>query len=81
MADLYVNLYDAIQTHPETGHGRDGLYFGASDEHLLYDVSRAIAEALVEIGRGESAEPTTFSAEEVGKYFSVRLFPYIYSPS
>ncbi|KAJ7106230.1 hypothetical protein C8R44DRAFT_715092 [Mycena epipterygia] len=74
-ADLYVNLYDAIQTRTEeTGHGRDGLYFGASDEHLLYDVSRAVAEALVEIGRGKSAEPTTFSAEEVRKYFEPGLY-------
>ncbi|KAJ7106246.1 hypothetical protein C8R44DRAFT_942107 [Mycena epipterygia] len=74
-ADLYVNLYDAIQTRPEeTGHGRDGLYFGASDEYLLYDVSRVIAEALVEIGRGKSAEPTTFSAEEVRKYFEPGLY-------
>ncbi|KAJ7484165.1 hypothetical protein FB451DRAFT_1392737 [Mycena latifolia] len=37
-ADLYVQLADSIQANPGTGHGREGLYSGASDEHCLIDV-------------------------------------------
>ncbi|KAJ6624186.1 NAD-binding protein [Mycena sp. CBHHK59/15] len=47
LADLYVKLYDAIDDDADgTGHGRNGFYFGASDEHSLYDVGKAINAAL-----------------------------------
>ncbi|KAJ7120208.1 hypothetical protein C8R44DRAFT_877656 [Mycena epipterygia] len=75
LADLFIILYDAVQARPDsTGHGRHGLYFGASDEHRQYDLSREIAVALVEIGRGASAEPTSFTEEEAKKYFPPGLF-------
>lgn len=80
VADLYIILYDAIQTRPDsTGHGREGLYFGASDEHRQYDLSRELAVALVEIGRGASAEPTSFTEDEAKKYFPVRAIFLIHS--
>ncbi|KAJ7484159.1 hypothetical protein FB451DRAFT_1337841 [Mycena latifolia] len=69
LADLYVQLYDVIQKEPNIGHGREGLYFGASDEHRLYDLSREVARVLVEMGRGAHPEPTTFSESEVKKYY------------
>jgi len=70
VADLYIVLYDAIKNNPSAvGHGREGFYFGENGEHKLYDVSQAIAVALVEQGRGKSAEPTTFTKEEINKYF------------
>lgn len=72
MADLYVILYDAIKTNPATGHGREGFYFGENGEHRLYDIGKAVAEALVAIGKGKSPEPTTFTKEEIDKYFGVR---------
>ncbi|KAJ7488072.1 hypothetical protein FB451DRAFT_1529080 [Mycena latifolia] len=70
LADLYVQLYDAIQTNPDTGHGREGLYFGANDEHRFYDVSREVGRVLVEMGRLAHPEPTTFSEEELVKYYT-----------
>ncbi|KAJ7701214.1 hypothetical protein B0H17DRAFT_1046230 [Mycena rosella] len=69
LADLYVQLYDAIVADDTTGHGRRGFYFGASGEHSLYDVGKAVGAALVALGKSKSAEPTTFTQEELGKYF------------
>lgn len=63
-------LFDKIRADIErVPHGREGFYFGSSGEHDLYDVGKAIAQALVEIGRGKSPEPTTFTKEEIDKYF------------
>ncbi|KAF7348993.1 hypothetical protein MVEN_01420300 [Mycena venus] len=69
LADLYAMLYDNIVANTDTGHGRNGFYFGASGEHSLYDVARAIGEVLVALGKSESAEPTTFSQADLDKYF------------
>jgi hypothetical protein len=72
VADLYVKLYDAILADEAVDHGRNGYYFGASGEHSLYDVGKAIGEALVALGKSKSPEPTTFSQAELDKYFGVR---------
>ncbi|KAF9466577.1 hypothetical protein BDZ94DRAFT_1319443 [Collybia nuda] len=70
VADLYVVLYDSIVAEPDkVGHGREGIYFGENGEHSLYDVGKAIAKALVDAGKGRSPEPTTFTQEEIEKYF------------
>ena len=69
VADLYIVLYDSIITNPATtGHGREGFYFGVNGEHTLYDVGKAIGEALVAIGKTDNPEPTTLSKEELDKY-------------
>lgn len=68
--DLFIVLYDAIINNPDKiGHGRDGFYFGENGEHLWYDISKAIGKALVKRGISESDEPTTFTKEELVKYF------------
>ncbi|KAH8117907.1 hypothetical protein DFH11DRAFT_1571372 [Phellopilus nigrolimitatus] len=70
VADLYIVLFDRIRADPEsTPHGREGFYFGATGEHDLFDVSKAVAEALVAVGKGKTATPTTFTQEELDKYF------------
>ena len=71
VVDLYITLFDAILSNRPAGHGRDGYYFGENGENSLYDVCRAISQALVELGRGYSPEPTTLSVEENLKYFKV----------
>lgn len=71
VADLYIVLFDYIRLNPSSGHGREGYYFGENGEHLLYDVSKAIGRALVNLGVSESDEPTTFTKEELGKYYGV----------
>ncbi|KAJ7020329.1 NAD(P)-binding protein [Mycena alexandri] len=69
LADLYTILYDNIVENPDLGHGWNGFYFGASGEHSLLDVGKAIGEALVATGKSDNPEPTTFSQEELDKYF------------
>ena len=71
MADLYIVLYDSIINNPATGHGREGYYFGENGEHILYDVSKAIGDALVALGKTDNPEPTTLTKEEIDKYFQV----------
>ncbi|KAI0920646.1 hypothetical protein AcV5_010330 [Taiwanofungus camphoratus] len=70
VADLYVVLFDAVTKDPEgVGHGRAGFYFGENGEHTWYDIGKAIAQTLVELGVSKSAEPTAFTTEELIKYF------------
>ncbi|KAF8885460.1 hypothetical protein BD779DRAFT_674409 [Infundibulicybe gibba] len=68
LGDLYLALYKSIVTNPATGHGREGIYFGENGECNLYDVGKAIGQALVDLGKAKSAEPTTFTKEEIDKY-------------
>lgn len=75
VADLYVVLYDSIVANPATGHGREGIYFGENGEHKLYEVGKAIGEVLVTIGKTDNPEPTTFTQEELDKYFRVSYYP------
>ena len=70
VADLYIVLFDKIRADINgVPHGREGFYFGASGENDLYEVGKAIAQALVEVGRAKDAEPTSFTKEEIDKYF------------
>jgi len=70
VADLYIILFNAIHDNPDkVGHGRDGYYFGENGEHVLYDVSREVGRALVALGKSSSEEPTTFTQEDLDKYF------------
>jgi len=70
IADLYLVLFEAVRTNRDkVGHGREGFYFGENGEHTLYDISKAIAQALVDLEKGKSPEPTTFTKAEIDKYF------------
>ena len=73
VADLYIVLYDSIINNPATGHGREGFYFGVNGEHTLYDVCKAIGEALVAVGKADNPEPTAFTNEEIIRYFGVQV--------
>ncbi|KAK7690488.1 hypothetical protein QCA50_005586 [Cerrena zonata] len=69
-ADLFMSIYDAIVADPDKlAHGREGFFFGENGEHTWYEISRAIGEVLVELGISKDPEPTTFSDEELVKYF------------
>jgi hypothetical protein len=65
-------LFDLVispKPSPKPAHGRLGFYFGENGEHTLYDVGQAIAKALFDLGEGKSPNPTTFTTEEINKYF------------
>jgi len=71
VAEAFMILYDAIVegTNPALGHGREGYYFTTSGEHSYYDIGEAIGSALVKLGKSKTSEPTTFTQDEVDKYF------------
>ena len=70
VADLYIVLFDNIISNPDkTGHGWEGFYFGENGEHQWIDISRAVGKALVELGLADNPEPTTFTVEELVKYW------------
>ena len=50
-------------------HGRDGHYFAASGEYRLLDAAKAYTGALHKLGKSKTPEPTTYSKEEIDKYF------------
>ncbi|KAJ3558023.1 hypothetical protein NM688_g1161 [Phlebia brevispora] len=69
-ADLYIILWDAINTNPDAvRHGREGYYFLENGEHLWYKISKEIGHAMVALCLSTSDEPTSFSEEELLKYF------------
>ena len=69
VADFYVVLFDAIRKNPGIGHGREGFYFVVNGEHTLYELGKAVSQALVDLGKGKSAEPTTFTKVELDTLF------------
>lgn len=72
VADLYILLFDQILSQKSSdppAHGRHGFYFGENGEHSWYDVAKTIAQLLYDTGKGESPQPTTFTKEEMEKYF------------
>ena len=73
VADLYIDLYNAIHSDRPVGRGREGFYFGENDEGCMYDVSEAICQALAEMGKGKSPEPTSFTKEEIHRYLRVSI--------
>ncbi|KAH9947915.1 NAD-P-binding protein [Amylocystis lapponica] len=68
VVDLYIILLDNILSGTPVGHGREGFYFGENGEHSLYDISRAIGAAMVELGKAKTDEVTSFSKAELDKY-------------
>jgi hypothetical protein len=72
-ADLYITVFNSLRSNPFTGHGREGYYFGENGENKFYDVGKAIGQALVDFGISKNPEPTTYTKEELDKYFWVGI--------
>ena len=67
-------LVDAVLRDPAgIPHGREGYYFGATEEHSWYEASRAIGEAMVALGKTDNPEPTSFTDEEIAKWYKVSV--------
>ena len=63
-------LFDNIVANPDkTGHGWEGFYFGENGEHHWLDISKAIGQAMTELGLSDNLEPTTFTVNELKKYY------------
>ncbi|PCH34191.1 NAD(P)-binding protein [Wolfiporia cocos MD-104 SS10] len=74
VAELYVTVFNAALNNSEgTGHGWGGFYFGENGEHTWYDISKAVSVAMVELDIGGTDEPTTFTKEELIKFWHDEL--------
>ncbi|KAI0633479.1 NAD-P-binding protein [Trametes polyzona] len=69
VAHLYEVLWNGVVSGKEIGHGEEGYYFAENGEHKLFDVAKAIGAALKDLGLADTDEPTTFTKEELDKYF------------
>ncbi|KAL4247620.1 NAD(P)-dependent Metabolic Enzyme [Abortiporus biennis] len=80
ISQLYITLFDYIVNNPETTpHGREGFYFGENGEHEWYEISKEIASVLFKLGKTKTqTEPTTFTKEELVKYFGSEAAGYSY---
>lgn len=69
-------MYDAIAANPDkVGHGEEGYYYGENGEHTWYSISRAIGESLVSLGISKDPEPTSFTDDELIKYYGSLVCP------
>lgn len=72
VADLYLLLFNTALTNPTgTAHGREGFYFAENGEHTLYQIGKAICEAMITVGECSEPEPSAFADEEIQRYFYV----------
>ncbi len=70
VADLFLLLWNAIVSGSEkAGHGWEGFYIAASDESDAYEYAKETARVLVELGLSTSTEVSSFTPEEVSKYY------------
>ncbi|OSD04111.1 NAD-P-binding protein [Trametes coccinea BRFM310] len=67
---LYEVLWDAIETCQDIGHGKEGYYFAENGEHRLHDVAKQIGKVLKDFGLADTEEPSSFTQEELDKYFA-----------
>ncbi|PFH53090.1 hypothetical protein AMATHDRAFT_1517 [Amanita thiersii Skay4041] len=66
---LYSAVFDRARKEPNVGRGREGIYFGRGDEYVWADLSKAVAQALFDLGKGRSPVPEKLNDEEATKMF------------
>ncbi|EPS98845.1 NAD-binding protein [Fomitopsis schrenkii] len=70
VADLFITLFDTVSANPDrAGHGWEGYYFAENGHSSWYDIGKAVGEVLVELGISADPEPTSFTTEELVKYW------------
>ena len=76
VGELYMVLYDAI-LDGWAGHGREGYYFGESDEFLFRVIAKGVGKAFVELGvcKPDQVAPTSFDETDYTSHWNedVRL--------
>lgn len=67
---LFRVVFDyAITPGKKGNHGHEGYYFAESGEHTLWSAGQRIGLAMYRQGLGKETEPTTFTKDELDKYF------------
>jgi hypothetical protein len=68
LGELYKLVYSGALTS-KIGHGTSGYYFATTGEYTLFSAASAIGSALVDNKYSEKAQPSTFTQEEIKKYY------------
>jgi len=69
LAELYGLVY-AGALRADIGHGKSGYYLGIAGEYTYFNAASTIGGALVENGWAKEATPTSFTEEEIKKYYN-----------
>ncbi|KAI0360027.1 NAD-P-binding protein [Trametes cingulata] len=69
VAQLYRTILESALSGADIGHGREGYYFAENGEHNMLDIAKAMGAALKDMGLAVTVEPSTFTKEELNKYF------------
>ncbi|KZV69697.1 NAD-P-binding protein [Peniophora sp. CONT] len=67
LVDMYMLILRSA-LKDEAPHGREGYYFGVNGEYQLLDAARAYTAKLHALGMSQTADPITWSKEDVDKY-------------
>ena len=72
-------LYDAvIKPNNTVPHGREGLFIGENGTFTWGEICAEIAKVLYDKGIGKSPEATTFTSDELVKYFGSEVSICVY---
>jgi hypothetical protein len=74
LGDLYGLVY-AGALRGDIGHGKSGYYFGVSGEYTWLAAAQTIGATMVKQGWAKEAQPTTFTDEEMKKYYNNSTYP------
>jgi len=69
VADLFIIVFKLALKGNAGNHGHQGYFFGESGEYTLFGAAEAIGQALVKRGVAKTALPSSFTQEELDKYF------------
>ncbi|KAG5647412.1 hypothetical protein DXG03_000483 [Asterophora parasitica] len=71
VSDVFILIFDHILSPKEAdpAHGRTGFYFAENGEYVLWDIAKAVASALHGARKIASDVPSSFSDEEIRRYF------------
>ncbi|KAL4243713.1 NAD(P)-dependent Metabolic Enzyme [Abortiporus biennis] len=78
--DAYMLLFDTIlaQRNRDIGHGRDGYYILENGQFSWYELAKELAVVLHRQGKIKSDEPSTYTEEELVKYYGSLEMAYIF---
>lgn len=69
-SELFVKVYEYSVSGKKGNHGTSGYYFAESGEYTQFALAQTIGRVLVNMKIAQDTEPTTFSQEEVDKYYN-----------
>lgn len=73
-ADLYLVIFNALLEGKDLPNGREGFYFAETSELSSYENSKIIAEALKELGKLATDQPTPSTAKENASSFVSQIY-------